>query len=238
MPPVHTVRERVTAGDIEKRNSVQFLRCRVEKLPAWPVIESRFAASPRLGLAAVCQRAAARVCPVIARAETVYGVEAVEWLNAIAQVVRLLEAVCRGVRVSRFTLDIAAEVARGTANSARTAVRERGPSPAAEDAELAFAVAAFAVEVLRATHPAKAASVAVQCLRNALAGGLPEKLLAFDLAQLDSLIGVGNTDWDATDTGPFAELWPFGEPDWVTAGLARFREAEPTLPVFVRLPTL
>lgn len=200
------------------------------------VVESRFAASPRLGVAAVCQRAVVRVFPVIARGETVYGAEAVEWQNAIAQVVRLLEAGCLGVPVSRFTLDIAAEVARGTANSARTAVRESGPSPAAEDAELAFAVAAFAVDVLRATHPAKAASVGVQCLRNALAGGVPEKLLAFDLTQLDSLNGVGNTDWDATESGLFGELWPLGEPDWVTRGLARLREAEPTLPKLLGLP--
>lgn len=237
MLPIVTVREVVTGEYKEKRKSVRNLRCRVEKLPVWMVVESRFAASPRLGVAAVCQRAAARACPVIARAEAVYGEEAVEWLNAVGQVVRVLEAGCLGIPVSRFTLDIAVEVARGTANSARTAVRERGPSKAAEAAELAFAVAAFAVDVLRATHPAKAASVGVQCLRNALAGGVPEKLLAFDLAQLDSLNGVGNTDWDTTASGLFGELWPFGEPDWVTAGFARLRELEPALPILLRLPT-
>jgi hypothetical protein len=149
----------------------------------------------------------------------------------------LLEAGCLGVPVSRFTLDIAVEVARGTANSARTAVRERGPSKAAEDAELAFAVAAFAVDVLRAAHPAKAASVGVQCLRNALASGdVPEQLVAADFKLLMSLAEMGNTDWTATADGPFGDLWPFDEPDWVTAGLARWRELEPTLPKLLCLP--
>lgn len=235
--PIVTVRELVTTGDIKKRKSALNLRCCVQKIPSWTEIETRFAASPRLAVAAVCQRAAARIYPVIARAEAVYGAEAIEWLNAVSQVVRLLEAGCLGVPVSRFTLDIAVEVARGTANSARTAVRERGPTKAAEDAELAFAVAAFAVDVLRATHSAKAASVAVQCLRNALAGGdVPEQLVAADFKLLMLLTGMGNTDWSATADGPFGDLWPFGEPDWVTAGLARWQEVEPTLPKLLCLP--
>ncbi len=209
----------------------------MSKLPGWSEVETRFAESPRLGVAAVCQRAAVRLSPAIASAETGYGAEAVEWLNAVTGVLRLLEAGCRGVPVSRFTLDIAAEVARGTANSARTLVRDKGPSKAAEDAELAFAATAFAVDVFRATTPARVASVGMQCLRIALDGGtVPEQLVAFDFQLLRSLAAPGNTDWTAAADGPFGELWPFGEPDWVTAGLARLRELEPTLPTLLRLP--
>jgi hypothetical protein len=207
------------------------------KLPPWSEVETQFAALPRLGVLAVCQRAAARALPGVALAERVYGPEAVEWLNAGLGVVQVLEVACLGVPVSRFTLDITAEVARGTATSARTAVRERGPSKAMEDAELAFAAAAFAVDVLRAAQSAKAAAVAVQCLRNALANpAVPGGLVAIDFATLTVLAAGGNTDWAVTADGPFGELWPFGEPDWVTAALARWRELEPGLPKFVRLP--
>jgi len=209
----------------------------VSKLPAWSEVEARLAESPRLGVAAVCQRAAVRLSPVIAHAEKGYGPEAVEWLNAIAGVLRVGEAACRGVSLSRFTLDIAAEVARGAANSARILVREKGPSKAAEDAELAFAATAFAVDVCRATTAARVASVGMQCLRIALDGGtVPERLVAFDLQLFMSLAAAGHTDWTATADGPFGELWPFGEPDWVTGGLARLREREPTLPKLLNLP--
>lgn len=135
----------------------------------------------------MCQRAAGRISPVIARAETVYGPEALEWLNAIAGVLTLLEAACLGVPVSRFTLDIAAEVARGTANSARSLVREKGPTRAAEDAELAFAATAFAVDALRAEQAAKRAGLAARCLRLALDGGtVPESLVAYDFKLLQA----------------------------------------------------
>lgn len=207
------------------------------KLPAWAELESRLAELPRLGVAAVCQRAAGRRTPAIALAEPTYGPVAVEWLNAIAAVLRVVEAGCAGGPVSRFTLDIAAEVARGTANSARNAVREKGPSVAAEGAEMSFAAAAFAVDVLRSAEPKPWASVAVQCLRIAIDGGtVPEPLVGADYRLLVSLAGVENTDWTATADGPFGEVWPFGEPDWVTTGLARLRELEPVLPNWLRLP--
>lgn len=206
-------------------------------LPAWPDVESRFAEWPKLGVVAVCQRAAARLSPVVARAEAVYGPEAVEWLNAVADVLRLLEAACLGVPVSRFTLDIAAEVARGTANSARNSVREKGPSKAAEEAELAFAATAFAVDALRAEQLAKRASLAARCVRLALDGGsVPEDLVTFDFKLLQTFAESGNTDWSATADGPFGDLWPTGEPEWVTAAAARIQELEATLPKLLRLP--
>jgi hypothetical protein len=177
------------------------------------------------------------VLPVISTAETVYGPEAIEWHSAVAGVVTLLEAACQTIPVSRFTLDIAVEVARGTANSARNAVREKGPSKAAENAELAFAAAAFAVDVLRTVPPPRAAAAAVTCLRNALASGeVPEQLVAEDLKLLDRLAGVDGIEWDPTDSGVFGELWPFGEPAWWSAGRARLRELEPGLPKLLRLP--
>lgn len=207
------------------------------KLPAWPDIETRFAESPRLGVAAVCQRAAVRLSSVILRAEPVYGPDAVEWLNAVTGVLTLLEAGCLGVPVSRFILDIAAEVARGTANSARNAVHAKGPSKAAEDAELAFAAAAFAVDVARTDQPAKRAGLAARCLRIVLDGGtVPEAPVAFDVTLLATLSAADNADWNATADGPFGELWPHGEPEWVTAAATRLRELEPTLPKLLRLP--
>jgi len=209
----------------------------VAKLPEWPEVESRFAAWPRLGVVAVSQRAAGRIAPVIARAEAVYGPEAVEWLNAITEVLTLVEAMCLGVPVTRFTLDMAAEVARGTANSARQAIREKGPTQTAEDAELAFAATAFAVDAIRAEQPAKRASLAARCVRLALDGGtVPEAVVAFDFKQLQSFAESGNTDWSVTADGPFGELWPTGEPEWVTAAAGRLKELEPTLPKFLRLP--
>jgi len=212
-------------------------RCRVAKLAEWPEVESRFAAWPRLGVVAVSQRAAGRIAPVIARAEMTYGPEAIDWLNAIAEVLTLLEAACLGVPVTRFTLDIAAEVARGTANSARSLVREKGPSKAAEDAELAFAATAFAADALRAEQPAKRASLAARCVRLALDGGtVPEAVVAFDFKLLQAFAESGDTDWSVTADGPFGELWPAGEPEWVTAAAGRLKELEPTLPKLLRLP--
>jgi hypothetical protein len=110
----------------------------------WGELEQRFAGAERVRVATVAWRAAERVAPVIAQAADVYGPEALEWLNAIRGVLRTVERFTDGLRVSRFTMDLAAEIARGAATSAAGVVRLMGPSKAAEDAELAFAAAAFA----------------------------------------------------------------------------------------------
>jgi hypothetical protein len=127
---------------------------------------------------------------------------------------RTVERFVGGEPVSRFTLDLAADIARGTATAAAGVVRLMGPSRAAEDAELAFAAAAFAADVGRAANAGRAATAAVQGVRAADATGLVSRaLLDTDLAKL---------------TGdPFGLLWPLGEPDWWADGWKRLATAGP-----------
>jgi hypothetical protein len=178
----------------------------------WGEVERRFAAADRRRVAVVAWRAAERVAPVVARAADVYGPEALEWLNAIAAVLRTVERWVSGAAVSRFTLDLAADIARATATSAAGVVRVMGPSKAAEDAELAFAASAFAADVCRTGNAARAASAAVQGVRAADASGwVPRPLLENDLAKLDGEL--------------FGPLWPGEEPDWWTHGKTRLAAA-------------
>jgi hypothetical protein len=182
--------------------------------PTWGELERRFAEADRKRLAAVAWRAADRVAPVIARAADVYGPEALEWLNAVTATLRAVEKFVCGKPVSRFTLDLAADIARATATSAAGVVRLMGPSKSAEEAELAFAAAAFAADVCRAASGPRAAAAAVQGVRAADAAGLVSReLLDADVAKL------------AGD--PFGSLWPHGEPDWWADGRARLVAAGP-----------
>ncbi len=184
----------------------------------WGELERRFAAADRKRVATVSLRAAERVAPVIASAADVYGPEALEWLNAITAVLRTVEHFLTGSPVSRFTLDLAADIARATATAAAGVVRLMGPSKAAEDAELAFAAAAFAADVCRSSHPQRAAASAVQGVRAADATGLVSRaLLDTDVAKLDG--------------DPFGLLWPLGEPDWWTEGRERLEAAGPLVRV-------
>jgi hypothetical protein len=184
----------------------------------WGELERRFAAADRKRVAAVAWRAAERVAPVVASAADVYGPEALEWLNAITAVLRTVERWVNGEPVSRFTLDLAADMARATATAAAGVVRLMGPSKAAEDAELAFAAAAFAADVCRTSHPHRAASAAMQGVRAADATGLaPRALLDTDAAKLDG--------------DPFGLLWPLGEPDWWADGKKRLAAAGPLVRV-------
>lgn len=184
----------------------------------WAELERLFAGADRRRVAAVAWRAAERVAPVIARAADVYGPEALEWLNAIRAVLRTVEKFAEGVPVSRFTLDLAADIARGTAASAANVVRLTGPSKAAEDAELAFAAAAFAADVGRSPNAQRAAVFAVQGVRAADATGLvPRPLLDTDVVKLNG--------------DPFGLLWPPGEPDWWADGWKRLQAAGPMVRV-------
>ena len=149
-------------------------------------------------------RAASRLAPVVAAATEVYGPEADEWLNAVRASLGVVEVFVSGDPVSRFTLDLAADVARTCATAGANAARMLGPSKAGEQAELAFAAAAFAADVCRATTPQRAAAFAVQGVRAVDASGrVPRELLIADVATL--------TD----DT--FGPLWPDGEPEWSAA---------------------
>ncbi len=184
----------------------------------WGEMERRFAGADRKRVATVALRAAERVAPVIAQAADVYGPEAVEWLNAIRAVLRAVGAFTTGEAVSRFTLDLAADIARATATSAAGVVRLMGPSKAAEDAELAFAASAFAADAARTSNPQRAAGVAMQGVRAADATGLVSRaLLDTDIAKLDG--------------DPFGLLWPLGEPDWWADGWKRLEAAGPLVRV-------
>ena len=169
------------------------------QLPAWSTVESELAARPKIAVVRLAVRAAARLVPVIVEGSSEYGPEAVEWAHATDAVVKLVEAFVRGEPVSRFTLDLGAEVARGTANAASAIVRMLGHSRAAEDCELAFAAAAFAADAARLSSPARIATAGMQALRVVQSSGrVPDELLL--------------SDEDA--------LWPDGAPAWFTEGRA------------------
>ena len=175
-------------------------------MPNW---ESQLAAMPKRTAVALAVRAAQRIAPIVARMSENYGPEAVEWLNAVDQGLRVVE---RYETVSRFTLDLVAEVARGTANSAANTVRLIGPSKAAEDAELAFAAAAFAADAARNRDTARVTKFAALALGNAEASGLvPVELMM-------------------NETG---ELWPAGEPEWFTEGMQKLKGAPGMVRLFV-----
>ena len=177
-------------------------------LPTWGTIETELATRPKIEVVRLAVRAAARLVPVIVDGTAEYGPEALEWAHATDSVVKLVEAFTRGEKVSRFTLDLAAEVARGTANAASAIVRLLGPSKAAEDAELAFAGAAFAADAARSSSAGRIAAAAMQALRVVHASGrVPEELLAADY------MGTGGV------------LWPEGEPNWFGEGRAKLAAA-------------
>ncbi len=179
-----------------------------ESLPSWKVIEAGLALRPKSESVRLAVRAATRLAPVIAEGTTEYGPEALEWAHATSAVVNVVDAYTRGERVSRFTLDLAAELARGAANAAAGIVRLLGHSKAAEDAELAFAAAAFAADAARLSVAPRIATAAMQALRVAHASGrIPEELLAADYAGAD---------------GP---LWPDGEPAWSAKGRVKLAAA-------------
>ena len=186
------------------------------QLPAWGTVESELTARPKGAVVRIAVRAAARLVPVILEGTDEYGPEALEWAAATDSAVKVVEAFARGERVSRFTLDLAAEVARGTANAASAIVRLLGASKAAADAELAFAAAAFAADAARLSSPTRISAAAMQALRVVHASGrVPEDLLAADYEGLD----------------PDGLLWPGGEPGW-------FRDGRVTLAAAVGLPVV
>jgi hypothetical protein len=173
------------------------------------VYEDRLAALPKAEAVALAVRAARRIAPLIARMSDHCGPETLEWLNAINEVLNVVE---RWQSVSRFTLDLVAEIARGTANSAANTVRLLGPTKSAEDAELAFAAAAFAADAARSRDPVRVVKFAALALSNAEASReVPPDLLM----------------------DPRAELWPQGEPDWFTEGMLQLRNAKGLPRLFV-----
>jgi hypothetical protein len=180
-------------------------------LPAWGTVETELALRPKPAVVRLAAKVAARLVPTIVEGSSEYGPEAIEWAHAADSVVKIVEAYLRGEAVSRFTLDLAAEVARGTANAAANVVRMLGHSQAAADSELAFAAAAFAADAARLSSPVRSATAAMQALRTAQSSGrIAEELLARDYAN--------------DDAGE--PLWSDGEPAWFTEGRAALAAAK------------
>lgn len=150
----------------------------------WADVERTLAGLPRLAVATFAGRAARRSISAVAKLEAKYGPEAREWLSAIDAVLGVVERFARGAPVSRFTLDLAADVARSTANATANAARTLGPSPLVEDAELAYAAAAFAADAARAASDTRAASMAMQSARATASGGAVPAEQAADLRAL------------------------------------------------------
>jgi hypothetical protein len=190
----------------------------------WGDCERRLAEADRTRVAAVVGRAAQRLAPVIADAPALYGPEAWEWWNVVSAVLAVVERFVQGRPVSRFTLDLAADLARSTAVAGANATRIHGPSPAAEQTELTCAAAAFAADVCRAPTSQRAATCAVQGLRAVDASGrIPRCVWEADLENLAS--------------GEFGELWPGPPPEWWSLNQKRFAEVSPPGPQILSWPT-
>jgi hypothetical protein len=198
-------------------------------------LESDIARLPRLALTALVVRAARRIAPLVVPTADKYGPEAWEWFNVTAATIRAAEAFARGGDVSRFTLDVAAELPRAAANALAMTVRSHGPSASVEQAELAFAAAAFAADVARAGSAARAVKLAAQAVGVAEVSAYPVvALLSFDVAVLTGM-DLGPADGlgaavDPSETGPLGELWPTGEPDGWSSAWAELKVRAVVLP--------
>ncbi len=185
--------------------------------PDWTDIEVSLTNLPRPALARFVGRAAARVVPLVARAEPAFGPEAIEWLNVLDSAVRVVLAVAEGKPVSPFTLGIAADLARGVANARVNLSRTKGGGTRelVEELETACAAVAFAADAVRASSADRAARTAIQAATSADAA-CPDAgpLLAFDAKLLAA--GMGDE---------LGDLWPTGEPDWFRQGIERLHAA-------------
>lgn len=173
----------------------------------WPEVEAALAEFPRAQQAAFAARAARRIGPCVLQLEPAYGSEAREWLAALDTVLDAVELFALGKPISRFGLDLAAEIARGTATATANMARLKGHSPLIEDAELAYAAAAFAADCARASDDRRAATFAMQAARAAVAGGPVPREQSDDLRFLgfgEPLDAVRPTGWD--EAGRFPRL--------------------------------
>lgn len=189
--------------------------------PDWTDIEVSLAKLPRPALATFVGRAAARVVPLVAKAEPAFGPEAIEWLNVLDSVVRVVLAFAEGKPVSPFTLGIAADLARGVANARVNLSRTKGSGSRelVEELETVCAAVAFAADAVRASSEERAARTAMQAASSAdVACTEVGSLLAFDA----KLLAAGMAD-------ELGDLWPGGEPAWFRQGIERLHAA-PGLP--------
>lgn len=185
--------------------------------PDWTDIEVSLTKLPRTVLARFVGRAAARVVPLVAKGEPAFGPEAVEWLNVLDSVVRVVLAFADGKPVTPFTLGIAADLARGVANARVNLSRTKGGGTRelVEELESVCAAVAFAADAVRASSADRAVRAAMQAATSADAACHEVgPLLAFDA----KLLAAGMAD-------ELGELWPAGEPAWFRQGTERLHAA-------------
>jgi hypothetical protein len=139
----------------------------------WLELETALSRVPAPLAARFASRCAARLLPAVAKLAEDYGPEVQEWSHAIAEVIRVVEAYSRGERLSRFTRDLAVEAARATANATANTARLMGQSAYMEQAELAYAAAAYAADATRASSAERAASFAARAAQMESPGAVP-----------------------------------------------------------------
>jgi hypothetical protein len=185
--------------------------------PDWTDIELSLKNLSRPALARFVGRAAARVVPLVAKAEPAFGPEAIEWLNVLDSAVRVVLAFADGKPASPFTLGIAADLARGVANARVNLSRTKGGGSGqlVEELEAVCAAVAFAADAVRATSVERAVRAGMQAASSADAACADVRpLLAFDA----KLLAAGMAD-------ELGDLWPTGEPEWFRQGIDRLHAA-------------
>jgi hypothetical protein len=137
----------------------------MEQIVNWPEVEKRLRDLPRWAISSFAVRSARRYYAIIWECESRYGIEVIEWLLATDACLRMVELYAAQERVSRFTLDLASELARAAATAAANATQALGPSAESHNAELAFAAAALAADSARTPNHTRAAACAMQAAR-------------------------------------------------------------------------
>jgi hypothetical protein len=131
----------------------------------WPEVTDQLSRLDRRAIALVVARSARRLLPLVLLGESDYGPEAAEWHAAMVEVLKAIEGYGSGAKVSRYQLNVAADIARGTANTLANKARQFGASTQLHDIELALAAVAFAADAARAESQDRVLSAAMQVLK-------------------------------------------------------------------------
>jgi hypothetical protein len=131
----------------------------------WAEIEQRLKSLDRRAIALVVARSAQRLLPLVLLGEADYGPEVTEWHAAVVEVLKSVESYGADQRVSRYQLNLASDIARGTANTLANRARQFGASAHLHDIELALAAVAFAADAARADSADRVVVAALQVLK-------------------------------------------------------------------------
>jgi hypothetical protein len=131
----------------------------------WPEVTETLSRLDRRAIALVVARSARRLLPLVMLGESDYGPEVAEWHAMMVDVLKLIECYGAGQKVSRYQLNLAADIARGTANTLANKARQYGASAHLHDMELALAAMAFAADAARAETPERVVAAAMQVFK-------------------------------------------------------------------------